>query len=221
MAKPITVSDVEPAHEWLNKLAREAEENRRFPQEYDTNDVRQLVTRVGEDTRSRQKELRNKTTLSDREAESAALKERGLTHQAIALVMSLSHRRPRADNNISPSTVDEYVRRGAEKYNMAVTTAAELNGIYETDDDRPDGYGERRHPEPPGDNEHWVPGDDGQMHLPGSNGGCLCGHHTGNQPKHYRNVSAFVDTIEWRKEAVCDDCLDEVTAGGGGEESSE
>lgn len=148
MVRSITVSDQEPAHDWLNKLAREAEDDRLFPEEYEFSDVEQLAIQMSEDTLARKAELYSETKLSEREAEVVALKEGGLTHRGIALVMSLTgddfeaqnepsssgtgvHVWP-SDGNVSPSTVDEYVRRAREKYLDAAYTYEHLDGVFFT-----------------------------------------------------------------------------------------
>ena len=64
-------------------------------------------------------ELERLTTLSGREAEVVARKEAGETHSAIAERLG-----------VEKGTVDSHAHRGRVKYNMAVTTAAELETLY-------------------------------------------------------------------------------------------
>jgi rubrerythrin len=119
MAKSITVSDEEPAREWLNKLAREADDGELFPDEYELEDVKQLALQFWDDDKEWEWTLLYvETRLSEREAEAVALRrEFGLTHGAIALVMSLT-----GDKTVSRSSVDEYVRRAREKFIEAAHT---------------------------------------------------------------------------------------------------
>jgi len=149
MAKKITVSDVEPAHDWLNKLAREAGDDRLVPEEYDLAEVKTLAIQLAEQTLSRKDELYAETKLSDREAEGIALKEAGLTHQGIALVMSLTddsfeagaepspsgtriHTQASDGTSVAPSTVDEYMRRARQKYLEAAATFQHLDDMFYT-----------------------------------------------------------------------------------------
>ena len=145
MEEPIIVTDEEPAHEWLNKLARESGDDRLFPEEYELNQVEELAVQIKEETLPRKAKLYSETRLSEREAEAVALKEVGLTHRGIALVMSLtsdnfgidqksssgtSAHVHVSDDVISPSTVDEYVRRAREKYIDAANTYKHLNDVF-------------------------------------------------------------------------------------------
>jgi len=129
MGQRITVSDVEPAHGWLNKLAREAEGDRIFPEEYEFSEVKQLAIQMSDGVLRRKNELHVEASLSEREAEVVALKEGGLTHRGIALVMSVTDD---ALETIRPSTVDEYVRRARQKYLDAVYTYEHLNEVFFT-----------------------------------------------------------------------------------------
>lgn len=120
MAKAITVSDHEPAVEWANKLAREAGEGRIYPEEYEFDDVGHLAQLIRGDTNQRANDLYKETVLSFREAEAIAMKEAGLTHRGIALVMSMYS--SDTEVGVRPSTVDEFVRRARTKYQQAQTT---------------------------------------------------------------------------------------------------
>ena len=129
MNKPITVNDTETAESWLNKLAREAPEDRHFPEEYDYNDVHGLVIRVleNEEISADVAELELRSTLSQREAQVVALKKTGLTHKGIALTLAFWSLGP---ETISESAVDEYVRRARSKYDDAKETVALLQDVF-------------------------------------------------------------------------------------------
>jgi len=140
MAK-ITVSDCESAHEWVQKLADESEPDELYPERYDWYEVRRVVLQLKEqfspsrdDTElaRRYQTLRTETTLSNREAEVVALKELGLTHNAISTYYAVIAEGTTGDEQYpqSVSTVDEYSRRASQKYKTAQRTLDELEPTY-------------------------------------------------------------------------------------------
>lgn len=126
----------ESAVSWLNKLARDAPDGRLYPDEYDPEDIRELAVPLSEamadyadrnELAARCAEL-TETSLSDREVDVVALKELGLTHDAIALAMT--YWGGPDTGSVSPSTVDEYSRRAREKFQRAQRTVEELRDTY-------------------------------------------------------------------------------------------
>lgn len=130
MPKQIHVNNTEPATGWLNKLAREAPDDRWFPEDYPREDVLNLAHQVGEETLDRANILREDTTLSENEAEVVALKEAGLTHAGCALAMTLPRQEESVTASVAESTVDEYARRAREKYLAGQRTHLILNSVF-------------------------------------------------------------------------------------------
>lgn len=134
MSKEIHVTNTETAAGWLNKFAREASEDRRYPEDYEYDQVLSLADRVVEETLDRATVFREDTLLSDTEATVVALKEIGLTHAGISLTLSIGPNgtadRELASSSPATSTVDEYARRAREKYLAGQRTHLILDSVF-------------------------------------------------------------------------------------------
>jgi hypothetical protein len=131
--------DTAVAH--MNKLAREHPQGEGLqvvaPNEIDGDEFspehfayyQSLTEPIGEAISNRVIELFEGTTfLSEEEAHVVALKELGLTHNAISTYYSLTA------ETAAKSTVDEYSRRARQKYLKAKRTADELAPLYGGDE---------------------------------------------------------------------------------------
>lgn len=131
---------VNEAVAFIRIIADESDTDELHPENYDWYEVRRYVLALKQQMRSssdsdlseRCQTLRTETTLSPREAEVVALKEHGLTHNAIATYYGVVDKGTTNDEQypLSISTVDEYSRRAGEKYDTAMRTVEELEEAY-------------------------------------------------------------------------------------------